>query len=407
MIMPDSDPGSSHPPEQDKENADAQHASALRNAGNTARASWAFSLDNVRANIAYMSPEAKELLVWAFTWCTDPAHAIRLEEFCERIGYDRNTIWKIYSGLYRHPEWTKDKPKMMDASPKLVAALRAFRKLELQREKLGRASFVITPTAKKVFMACDLARESQTPVFIYGASQVGKTEAAKQYCIDNNHGRTVLVELEAVNGLKGLLQAVAEKLGISPNANTPDLIARIKKAVTSDMVIILDEVHLLANVYRKGSFFACMETVRRVFIDHCKCGLVLTFTHLGYKKAEDEKKRELEQIFRRGVHRVNLGDRPTHADVAAVARAWGLDMPAASEEIVIKLERGAEIRERPIEMLGLLSREQGLKAIVERLRYGSKLAATKGTDLTWDDVVMADALIKKNATAPDHGWGKN
>lgn len=296
---------------------------------------------------------------------------------------------------------------MMDASPKLIAALKAFRKIEIQREKLGRASFVLTPTAKKVFYACDLARESQTPVFVFGASQVGKTEACKQYCIENNHGRTVLVELEAVNGLRGLLQAVAEKLGISPNANTPQLIDRIKKAVTSDMVIILDEVHLLANVYRKGSFFACMETVRRIFCDHAKCGLVLTFTGLGYKKAEDEKKRELEQIFRRGVHRINLGDRPTVKDVEAVTRAWGLDMPTAATETVIKLDRGAEIREKPVEMLGLLSRESGLKAIVERLRYGSKIAAGKGADLTWDDVVMANALINKNAAAPDHGWGKN
>jgi DNA transposition AAA+ family ATPase len=382
---------------------DAQAAAALHNAGNTARASWPFSLDNVRANIQYMSPEAKELLVWAFTWCTDPAHAIRLDDFCERIGRDRNTIWKIYSGKYTHPDSTKENPRLMDASAPLLAAIRAFRKVELSREKLGRVNFVHTPTAKKVFYACDLARESQTPVFLYGASQVGKTEACRQYCIENNHGRSVLVELEAVNGLRGLLQCVAEKLGISPKANTPDLISRIKRAVTSDMVIVLDEVHLLSNVYRKGSFFACMETVRRLFVDHCKCGLVLTFTLLGYEKAEQERKRELEQIFRRGVHRVHLGDRPTFGDVVAVAREWGLEVPSAHTEIVAKVGR-VEIREKPVAMLAQLAREQGMKAIIERLRYGSKLAANDGADLTWEHVIHGDALIKKNAAAPDHGW---
>ena len=386
-----------------QENHDEQAAAALRNVGDTARASWPFSLDNIRSNIAYMSPEAKDLLVWAFTWCADPAHPIRLEDFCDRIGRDRNTIWKIFSGKYTHPDSTKENPRLMDASASLLAAIRAFRKVELSREKLGRANFVHTPTAKKVFYACDLARESQTPVFLYGASQVGKTEACRQYCIENNHGRSVLVELEAVNGLRGLLQAVAEKLGISPKANTPDLINRIKKAVTSDMLIVLDEVHLLANVYRKGSFFACMETVRRVFVDHCKCGLVLTFTFIGYEKAERERKRELEQIFRRGVHRVNLGDRPTFPDVTAVAREWGLEMPGAHAETLVKVGR-VEIREKPVAMLAQLAREQGLKAIIERFRYGSKIAAGDGADLTWEHVIHGDALIKKNATAPDHGW---
>lgn len=405
MITPNSPHEPGAPEKQAGEDADQQVESALQNVGNTARASWPFSLDNVRANIAYMSPEAKELLVWAFTWCTDPAHAIRFDEFCERIGRDKNTLWKIYSGKYTHPDSTKDKPRLMDASGALLAAIRSFRKVEIQREKLGRAQFVHTPTAKKVFYACDHARESQTPVFLYGASQVGKTEAARQYCIDNNHGSSVLVELEAVNGLRGLLQAVAEKLGISPNANTPDLIARIKKAVTSDMLIVLDEVHLLANVYRKGSFFACMETVRRIFVDHCKCGLVLTFTSIGYEKAEKERKRELEQIFRRGVHRVNLGDRPTRADVAAIAKAWGLEWPGAEEEITVDLARG-QLRERPVAMLGQLAREAGLKAIIERLRYGSKLAAGEGVEITWAHVIKADAKIKKEALPPEHGWAQ-
>src|SRR5947209_13527691 len=106
MITPETTAGTSAEPAQ--ENADAQVASALRNVGNTARASWTFSLDNVRANIHYMNPEAKELLVWAFTWCTDPAHAIRFDDFCARIEYDRNTVWKIYSGKYTHPDSTKD-----------------------------------------------------------------------------------------------------------------------------------------------------------------------------------------------------------------------------------------------------------------------------------------------------------
>lgn len=388
------------PTEQTTETGDTtalQTARALVNVGDTVRASWKFSLDNVRANIAYMSPEAKELLVWAFTWCIDAEHPLHFIEFCERLGYSENKLYKVYSGKDRHPETGQ----LMDLSAKIVDALKKFRRLELQRAKLGRAKFVNTPTSKRIFQACDLARESQTPVMIYGASQIGKTEACRQYCIENNHGRSVLVELEAVNGLGGLLKAIAVKLGISPKANTPDLIERIKKAITPDMVVILDELHLLAHTYRRQSFFACMEQVRRIW-DARKFGLVFTYTLLGYEDSEKHRKRELEQIFRRGVHKINLGDRPTIHDITAILDSVGLEMPGRDDDITVRVGSSAQITEQPYEMLKQVAIEHGLKAIIERLRYGAKLAGEDA--ITWEHVVKAHLLIARNATAPAHGW---
>ena len=387
----------------DKSADDQSVERALTNVGDNVRASWPFSLDSIRSNIAYMSPEAKELLVWAFTWCIDAQHPLRFEEFADRVGYSKNKFWKIYAGKDKHPTADKDHPsfgQLMEPTAAILDSLKKFRRLELERAKLGRAAFYLTPTARKVFHACDLARESQTPVILYGASQIGKTEALREYCNANNHGRTVLVELEAVSGLMGVLKAIAEKLGISPNANTPDLIARIKKALTPDMVLILDEVHLLANTYRKGSFFACMEQIRRIF-DFARCGLVMTFTLLGYDMAEKHRKRELEQIFRRGVHKINLGDRPTTADIAAVAEGWELEMPG--RDYTVTIGAGAKaISEKPYEMLKQLATEQGLKAVIERFRYGSKLSGDD--DLSWEQVVRAHFMILKNAMPPAHGW---
>lgn len=390
-------------PAEASQTDDALAQRALTNVGDNVRASWPFSLDSIRTNIAYMSPEAKELLVWAFTWCIDVAHPLRFDEFADRVGYSKSKFYKIFAGKDRHPTSDKEHAQfgqLMEPTSAILDALRKFRRLELERAKLGRAQFFKTPTAKKVFHACDLSRESQTPVILYGASQIGKTEALKQYCIENNHGRTVLVELEAVSGLMGVLRAIAEKLGISPNANTPDLIARIKKALTPDMVLILDEVHLLANTYRKGSFFACMEQIRRIH-DFSRCGLVMTFTMLGYDMAEKHRKRELEQIFRRGVHKLNLGDRPTTGDMTVVAEGWGLEMPARDLSFTIGSGQKA-ITEAPYAMLAQLAQENGLKAIIERFRYGSKLAGE--ADLTWEHIVKAHLMIAKNAQPPAHGW---
>ena len=375
-----------------------QVSRALVNQGNTVRTSWRFSLDAIRANIAHMTPEAKDLLVWAFTWCIDHAHPISFDDFADRIGVSANTCYKFYSGKYKHP----DSGKLMDLSEKTVKALRDFRRIELSRAKLGRKKFVVTPTAKRVFWACDQARKSNTPVMVIGASHIGKTEAFRQYCIDNNHGKSLLVELQAVNGLAGLLKAIAVKLGISPNATTPDLIERITKGLTSDMVLILDEVHLLANVYRRGSFFACMEQIRRLY-DATQCGMVFSYTELGFSQVEKERKRELAQIFRRGVHRVQLGNMPTAEDVRRIVEAFGLAWADRADEI--EISRG--LIDTPIAVLKQLAAEEGLKAIIERIRLANDLAADDQRDeVSWKDFLTVHYMILKNAQQPVTGWEK-
>ncbi|QYM80259.1 ATP-binding protein [Horticoccus luteus] len=379
------------------ENAQAVER-ALANQGNTVRASWRFSLDTLRANIQYMEPEAKELLVWAFTWCIDQEHSIDFASFCDRVGYNTNTIYKLYSGKYKHPETGR----LMDAPEKLVKAIRAFRKLEISRAKMGAKRFFHTATAKRVYWAIEQARKSGRPVMIFGGSQLGKTEACLQNTIDFNHGKTILVEVEAVNGLKGLLQAIAVKLGISPNANTPELIKRIKAGLTSDMVLILDEVHLLANVYRKGSFFACMEQIRRLW-DAKKFGLVLTFTELGYDMVAKERKRELMQIFRRGVLRVNLGSKPLVEDVRVIVEGYGFEWAERHDQIVL----GSGLADTPWAALKQLCEEEGLTAIMERIRMAHELAADEQRDQpAWRDFIVAHFAIAQQALPPKTGWDK-
>ncbi|HSI08808.1 MAG TPA: ATP-binding protein [Rariglobus sp.] len=371
---------------------------ALVNQGDTVRASWRFSLDAIRANIGYMSPEAKELMVWAFTWCIDVQHPLHFESFCERVDYKPNTVYKMFSGKYKHPTTSQ----LMDAPEDFVKNLRSFRRLEVLRAKQGQQKFVFMPTTNRIYWAIDQARKSRRPVMIYGGSQIGKTESFKQNCIDFNHGKTVLIEIEAVNGLRGLLQAIATKLGVSPNANTPDLIERICKALTPDMVLILDEVHLLANVYRKGSFFACMEQIRRIW-DRVKFGLVLSYTDLGFEKAEKERKRELVQIFRRGVLQVNLGPAPTVEDVKALCTGYGFDWDLRRE--YIEVDKG--VGDKPIAALRQLANENGITAIIERIRIANEIAADAGRlDVGWDDFLTAHFSVKKQSTVPATGWEK-
>jgi DNA transposition AAA+ family ATPase len=361
-----------------------------QHAGDSIRASWPFSLHQIRINIAHCEAEGREALVSAFLWCNDSKHPIRRDEFSRRVGYSENTIYRIFSGRYIHAE-TK---RQLDVPEDLVKAIHSFLELERERFLGGKTEFVKTPTAARIWHGCNIARESRSPVFIWGVPQIGKTTALERYAQDNNHGRTVYVRMKAASGLGGMVRRIAEKVGVSPKSNTSNLVDYIKGALTQDMVLILDEVHLLAYTYRKASFFGCMEVIREIF-DETHCGLVLC----GTKLLQDElTARELEQLLKRGVHRIALPEAPTRSDVAAILEAAGLDFPVKGVNVTV---RGST--EQPYAVIRQLAKKEGLKAITERLRYGRKLATKAKAGLGWSHVMEAHLTIAAESNPAD-GW---
>jgi DNA transposition AAA+ family ATPase len=360
------------------------------------RASWYVSLDDLRKAISNSSEHAQELFVWCYLWCIDDAHPVSLAEFSVKVGLDKTTIGRIIRGSYTHPESGARLP----ISEKLIRAMELFRKMEQERARATDTGFVATPTAKRIFTACDLARESQSPVFLIGPSHIGKTKALVAYTQENNHGHTVYVRLQAASGLGGMVRRLANALGISDKANTADLVMRIKRALRANMLLVLDEVHELMYTYRKESFFACLEVIREIY-DETSCGLVLCGTKLLFKRIEDNRG-ELEQLLRRGVHKVVLADQPTKGDVAAILAVVGLDLPEKGAAVTVRVG-GQTVSERPYELLKQIGREEGLKSICERLRYGQKFATKAGEKLAWEHVVRAHLTIKKNAL-PDNDW---
>lgn len=365
-----------------------------KNVGNNNRASWQFSLDDIRANIAPYNPDAKSALISAFLWCIDPKHPVAKPEFARRVGSSDNTIYKLYSGKYLHPE----SGEKMGPSAELVRNINKFLDLEKERFQSGETQLVITPTLKKIVTACELARESNSIVFVVGPSHVGKTWAMERhYTPNNNHGRTIYTRLQAASGLGGMVRRMAESCGVSPKGNTADLVAAIKNAVSQDMLWIIDEVHLLAHTYRAGSFHNCMEVIREIH-DETRMGMVLSFTLLDQVKAASQK--ELQQLWRRGVHKVMLPAMPTKGDLAAILQHNGLDFPDRDFKLSITFRDGskrATIEECPYEILRQVSKNEALLAITERLRYARKLANKADEKLDWKHFVTAHLLIAKQS----------
>lgn len=378
--------------EKDKESS-ALTVIPQRNLGNTVRASWQFSLHDLRANISRYSPAAKEAIVNAFLWCIDERHPVGKVEFANAVGASDNLIYKIFTGRY-----ADENKNPLEPSPKLVARINEWLNVERQRYKSTDSDFLLTPTAKFIFTSCDLARESHSPVELWGSSQIGKTWALRAYREQHNHGRTIMVELDAVSGLGGLVRALAAACGVSQNANTADLIERVKRALTPDTVVIVDEVHLLKNTYRKESYHACVETLRRIQ-DKTESGFVLCWTH--FDDLRDFKDKELAQLWRRSVHRRACPTMPTKGDLAVILQHYGLPFPA--KDLSVDVPKQA-LAEKPYDILRSLAKSDGLKVITERLRYARKLATKEGVRrVTWWHFVDAHLRIEKQAV-PENDW---
>jgi DNA transposition AAA+ family ATPase len=378
------------------ESQDLTESAKVRQGGN-ARASWRISADNLHKNLAHCDPAKKETVIFAFLWCID--RGIYLQDFASQISYDPKTIDQILSGSYRNPR-TGD---LYDIPDKLAESIRAWRKTQYAAAQLGDIDFVVTPAVKRIWQGCDLARESQTPVFIYGASHLGKTWALEHYAVENNHGATPLVRIPSASGLGGMVRAIAVKVGVSPNCATAELVERIKGAITKKQVLILDEVHQLIYTYRKESFFACLEVLRSIY-DHCKCGMVICTTTVFQKRLEQEKKAALEQLFRRGVHRVQLGNIVLAKDAKVILAHHGLDWPDRNLKYEFPVGKKDPLVEKPLEILKQLAKEDGLKAITERIRYARKFSNKEGTPLNWQHFTKAHLTISASAQEPTNDW---
>jgi DNA transposition AAA+ family ATPase len=369
----------------------------VENNGDNARSSWNFSLHQIRESIVHYEAERKQLLISAFLWCTDPKHPVHRDEFARRVQYDKTTIWKIYKGKYVNAAG-----EPLEVPKKLLKAIRDFLELERERHTTGKNEFVITSTAKRIFRLCDLARESQTPAFIWGPSHCGKSSALEFYRGSNNHGRTTYCRMHAASGLKGMLEKIAASVGVSDNNKTPNLIKYIIAAVTPDMLLILDEVHELAYTYRRESYFACMEVIREIY-DETKCGMVLSGTRLMMEQIRGAQHAELEQLLARGVHRLALLSAPTKPDLTAIFAHNKLEFP--DRKLVVEID--AHTIEKPYDVIHQLAMTQRLKAITERIRYARRFAAQAGEQLTWRHFLLAHLEIESQSSetpSPEDIW---
>lgn len=365
----------------------------------TLRASWPFTLEGIKLCNDHLSKDGLDTLTSAFLWCIAPDHQMHMDEFAKRVGYDKSTLMRMYKGRYMGAGSV-----LLDVPKKLITETRRFLEVERNRAFGGKNEFVETPTARKIWRACELALESQTPVFVTGPSHIGKTEALRQFKDRDKRGKVIYCRLDAASGLGGMIRKLSKAMGNSDKGNTAGMKDAIKNALTNDNLVILDEVHLLQYTYRINSFFACVEVIRELQ-DEAKCGFVLCGTLLFLEKLNQGKNGEMEQLLNRGVHRCNLPKVVTTADLAAILGHWNLDLPEKNASVEFSIGGGGYV-EHPYAVLKALAAGSKLKAITERLRYGRRLAAKAREPLHWRHFLAADKMIASEQIQDESGGWK-
>lgn len=348
---------------------------------------WKLTPAELTTRSSHCPDDQKNLILWAYHHAAD--RGLSQAAFCEAAHINASTWAKFLQGTYVDPRNTN---LAYDLPTHIVTALVNYQ-AALAATIPTTVGFVSTETSRKVYFNCDLARESRSPVFMVGASHIGKTTAAAKYR-DANPENTTLVTVTSGMGAKGLAVAICEERGLSSNGSLALLTRRLGKSLTRENLLILDDFHVLSLSSTPRTFLAAMEFIRALY-DADQCGMLFLTTDLDYTRILKDHQKSLHQLLRRGIHRPHLGSAPLQKDVRSIIEAHGLRWPTKS--LLVR-------NQAPWKIIADLAQHSGLKGVTERLRYALKLAARAAVPVTWDHYVTADSAVASNAAAPASDW---
>jgi len=309
----------------------------------------------------------RDLAWWFFTFCRSQGLGFGYPEAGKCIGYDSTTVYRFFHGKYG-AKWSN-----------LCEEIARFKKLNEERSSRVRLDFVETECARDVFAACQAALISQTIAYVYGDPQIGKTTALMEFARRNNHGSTIYVRMPASAGVSRFMRELARAAFVSPDTSVEHIIERIFRRVDDKTLVIIDEAHQAFLSYKKSSQIKVLELIREIY-DRTGCGMVLCMTSWGREQfTRGNLSLLVEQLRRRGTIKINLPARPSNADIAKIARKFGLDAPTGAA------------RETVQEML----HTSGLGMLIKFLQNASVYAAKQRKPMTWDHFMVAYDIVRK------------
>lgn len=292
---------------------------------------------------------------------------ISISEAAARIGTSSATLSLVFRGKYS------------GRIDNVVRSIERFFELEDRRSQGKKLAFIQTNLTDRIWQICDSALEMQRAAFIFGESQIGKTEALVEYARTHNHGSTIYISVPTGGYLSHFLSRLADTLRISPRMKQGELRQRIIQSFDSRMLLIVDEAHqCIAHNTFSTSRLQTIEFIREIF-DQRHCGLVICATKV-FKEAMERGTVEkiLRQINRRRMCAAELDDIPSRYDLNTFAAAYGLppsDGPSRDLE-------------------DAMMKREALGMWLTLLRMAVKVAAQKKQPITWAHVLTSHAGLR-------------
>jgi DNA transposition AAA+ family ATPase len=264
----------------------------IRNTKNEqATASSAHSRINIPLNLNNwkdLPADQQEILCWFHQHILD--EDMNWEDVCETVGYDKSVVFKVLKGTYGANY------------DKIIAQILSYKDLAVERKKLKKGTFATNRTSAAVSAALDYAAFAGGIVEIIGESGQGKTVAARDWRDRHNHGRTVMVEVPAIGGVKGLLREICKSMGANQNQNAIQMQDSILRGFNKNRFLIIDEAHRLIPSDRR-THPQNLELLRYIH-DRTGCGMAFIVT-----KRFDDAMRKNDYMFEQVIGRIDIAVR--------------------------------------------------------------------------------------------------
>lgn len=230
-------------------------------------------------------------------------------QIAKECGFSGGALSSYFKGTYKGD------------NEKLEVALQSW--LDGQTKKtatfVSAPDFVDTPTAAKIFADFDFVKMFGKMGVVYGASGVGKTQAARQYTRANNNVWMITAR-PSICTINEVLYEMALELGISDAPKRAGKLSRmlkIKLAGTRGLMIIDEADHLPLKVLEE----------LRILQEDSEVGFMLIGNDKVYTQMQGgfNQRHQFARLWSRNAKRQSV-QKNSKKDIDAVAAAWGLEL---------------------------------------------------------------------------------
>ena len=233
-------------------------------------------------------------------------------QVAKECGFSGGALSSFFNGTYKGD------------NDKLKAALQSW--LDGQTQKTAvfvcAPDFVVTPTASKIFADFDFVKMFGKMGVVYGASGVGKTQAARQYTRANNN-TWMITARPSICTINEVLYEMALELGISDAPKRAGKLSRMLKTRltgTRGLMIIDEADHLPLKVLEE----------LRILQEDSEVGFMLIGNDKVYTQMQGgfNQRHQFARLWSRNAKRQSV-QKSSKKDIDAVAQAWCLDFADA------------------------------------------------------------------------------